>query len=356
MYGVSPYLSSLSPSGPGGTSRPTVSWTHVHPDYLGQVAYQIKVFTTAQANPTTATGAVWDSGTVYSASNSATIGFDLVNGSSYFVYVRTACNPWSQFAYATTSSSLVWAAWGSGTASSFLSWPTVSLTAPTAPTTVAAWQSGSQAFLITSTGASYAGTSQTFTVQRSDDGGTTWATVRNGSGLVPNGSFVTTVTDYEADRDSTQIRYRTRADGINGTSILQSVGTAVTGTPTSDGTWWLKAPLNSSLNRSVVVQAANLQFTRDETLGVFRPYGRSTAVVVSGVLGGKDGSFDIAASGLAAWQALEPLVTAQQTLLVQDPLGDQKYVRITKREYDLEGNASRPVYRVKVDYVEVAAP
>jgi hypothetical protein len=357
VIGVIPYLAA-APSATSATTRPVISWTHVHADYEPQVAYHVKVFTAATATPdTTTSGLVWDSGVVYSSSNSVTIGTDLINATTYYVYVTTGCNPFSNFfGLSTTATTTKYGAWGSGTASSFASF-TLSLTAPTAPTTTAAWQAGSQAFLVTSTGAAYAAGTQTFTVQRSDDGGTTWSAVRNGTGLVPNGSFITTVTDYEADRDSTLLRYRTIAVGTVSGQNVSAAGSAAVATPTSDNTWWLKAPLTPSLNLgNVQVQAQGLQVTRDEAVGIFRPYGRSTAVVVSGVLGGKDGQLDIVVNGASAWATIEPLLLAQQTLLVQDPLGDQKYIRVTHRSYHIEGNRLKPVYRVQLDYVEVSAP
>jgi len=330
----------------------------VHPDYYGQVAFQVKIFTTPTATPSTSTtGLVWDSGVVYSASNSVTVGVDLLNATLYYCYVTTGVNPFSgYFGLPASTATVKYGAWGSGTASSFNTF-TLALVAPTAPTTTAVWQAGSQAFLLTSTGAAYGAGTQTFTVQRSEDGGTTWAAVRNGTGLVPSGSFITTVTDYEADRDSTLLRYRTVAVGINTLQTVSTTGTGVTGTPVSDNNWWLKAPLSPTLNQGgVLVQAQNLSITRVEEVGVFRPYGRSTAVTVSGVLGGKDGQVDIAVVGTSAWVLLEPLIVAQQTLLVQDPLGDQRYIRITQRSYQVEGNRTKPVYRVSLDYVEVSAP
>lgn len=505
VFGTLPYLSPLtgetltSNNTHTVTSRPTVTWTHRHADSLSQVGYRVKVYTSAQTTPeTSTTNLVWDSGQVASSSASATVGVDLTNGTTYYVYVKTAVNPWST-TIGTTSSVWKWSTWGSAVSTSTVTF-TMAITAPTAPTTASTWVAGSQAYSVTATGSSFGGT-QMFAIQRSYDGGTTWATVRNGSGLwadmltnsgfetasvtgwagagtptptiaastvqkrtgsysglitwgtgaafsqsmlqtvttvigqqytfsvyvyvptgapdvyatayfVASGTAVTTknawtratvtftatststqvgvgnqtsatsgqlcyiddarldlgasaqtyltatVTDYECDRDSSLIRYRAVVTGTSGSAVLYAVGATHSATTnTSDTTWWFKAPLNPSLNcGSVKVQADSFAITRDESIGVFRPYGRSKAIVVSGVLGGKDGSFEVAATSLAEWQAIEPLLMAQQTLLVQDPLGDQKYIRITRRSYQVEGTRTVPVFRADVEYVEVDEP
>lgn len=185
------------------TSRPTVTWTHAQADGYTQASYRVKVFTAAQTNPDTAT-AVWDSGTVNSATGSAQITSDLVNGTTYFVYVKTRT-------YTSTANDDGWSLWGSGTAASGISF-TVALPAPTAPIISLAWGATQQRVRAVLTGKAVTApmTEQTFDLQRSDDGGVTWYFVRGGMSQTPDGSFQETIDDFEMKRNTT-VRYRARA-------------------------------------------------------------------------------------------------------------------------------------------------
>jgi hypothetical protein len=186
------------------TSRPTVTWTHAQADGYTQGSYRVKVFTSAKANPDTATDAVWDSGTVNSATGSAQITTDLVNGSTYFVYVKTRT-------YTSTTNDDGWSLWGSGTAASGISF-TVALPAPTAPIISLTWGATQQRVRAVLTGKAVTApmTAQTFDLQRSDDGGVTWYFVRGGMSQTPDGSFQVTDDDFEMKRGTT-VRYRARS-------------------------------------------------------------------------------------------------------------------------------------------------
>jgi len=99
---------------------------------------------------------------------------------------------------------------------------------------------------------------------------------------------------------------------------------------------------------------AGLQETVEEEAGVFRPKGRSTAVVVAGSIYGRDGTFTIAAFGDTEWDPIYALARHQGPLLVQDPFGDQRYIRITNRQITTDGAAGAPIRRLTVSYVEVS--
>ena len=99
---------------------------------------------------------------------------------------------------------------------------------------------------------------------------------------------------------------------------------------------------------------AGPQATVEEDAGVFRPKGRSTAVVVAGSIYGRDGVFTIAAFGDTEWDPIYALARHQGPLLVQDPFGDQRYIRITNRQITTDGAAGAPIRRLTVSYVEVS--
>jgi hypothetical protein len=169
-----PTVSGVTVTGATTTTRPTITWTHSQADGYAQAAYRVKVFTTAQANPDTASGAAYDSGTVNSASASCQIATDLINGQSYYVYVKTRT-------YTGTTNDDGWSLWGSGTAGSTASF-TLSLPAPTAPLVSLTYGSVQQRVRAVLTGKAVTApmTAQTFELQRSDELGTTSATAQVG--------------------------------------------------------------------------------------------------------------------------------------------------------------------------------
>lgn len=76
------------------TTRPTVTWTYADADGDVQERYRVKIFSAAQYgaggfNPDTS-AATWDSGEVFSGTLAQTVGMDLVNGTTYRAYVKSA--------------------------------------------------------------------------------------------------------------------------------------------------------------------------------------------------------------------------------------------------------------------------
>lgn len=341
---TAPTTTVTSPSGTiTTTSKPDVAWSFTDPDGEAQAYYQVKVFTAAQYgvvgfDPTTAT-ATWDSGQIGSGDGSASIGVYLANSTTYRAYVRTG---------KTLNGGPFWSDWA-------FSQFTISLTPPTTPTVTASFESATNRVLVTATGAAPTGyDSQTFAVERSDDGGTTWVAVRDASDLVPNSSNAAQVYDYEAARGVT-VRYRARAIGVLADNEVASAwSSAATVSVTNDGRWWWKALTAPSLNLGGVSVLTDPGESITEDLGVFTPIGRSTPVVISGGLSGREGNYALVVSGASAWTAFEPLLRHTGTLLVQSPFGDQRYVRIVERSVTLTGTTGAPRREVEVKYVEVS--
>lgn len=120
--------------------------------------------------------------------------------------------------------------------------------------------------------------------------------------------------------------------------------------------WRFVAPEDPTIAFSSARVRAPLQQEITEQVGVFRPLGRGKAVVVSGSMYGVDGTYEITTVGETEWASLETLLEYQGALLVQDPLGRQKYVRFTERKWTETGLLSRITREVKITYVEVSAP
>lgn len=337
-----PTLTVSNPTGTiTNTSKPEVLWTFSDTDGDAQSYYEVKVFPASAYgsgafDPTNATP-IWGSGQEISISNSVTIDEYLTDG-SYRAYVRVA---------KTINASPFWSDWAY---SAF----TIDLAPPPTPTIAATWTQSENRVLLTTTGTSATGyDSQTFQIERSDDNGLSWSLVRDADALVPDGSFVSTVYDYEAPRGQ-EVAYRTRSIGVVGSDVIASAwSSSQLITITSDGKWWLKAISRPSINASAVRVLDGLEEEQTEDIGVFRPIGRTKAVVISGSLYGRDGSYRVATLGDAEWASLYAVIAHQGTLLVQDPFGGQKYVRITSRSFKTTGAVSAPRREAALAYVEV---
>lgn len=336
-----PSVTVTAPTGTvNSTAFPAVAWTYTDPDSEAQTYYRVKVFTAAQYGAAgfaaeTSTPE-WDSGDVASPDTDTTITGRLLSG-TYRTYVKAA---------KTINGAPFWSSWA------FLGW-TLSLTPPSTPTLTGAWNSTDGYATLTAQGSAPAGfASQFFEVQRSDDGGTTWAQIRDGEVPAATGNKAV-VYDYEAPRGVTS-RYRARAVGVNGSEEFATAWSNIVQVlVTNDGTWWFKVLDDPTLNVGGLRVDKTLSVTVTEPNAVFRPLGRSYPVVVSSVIGKRDGTFTIHVPDDDQWSSLETLLLYQGVILVQDPTPRQKFVRITSRSWDETYSAGVPRRVVKVDFVEV---
>lgn len=323
------------------TSKPDVSWSVTDPDGDIATSYQVKVissatYTAAGFDPSTS-AASWDSGQVTGTDVSASVGDFLLNG-TYRAYVRVAKD---------VNGVPFWSGWA-------FSQFTISLSPPTVPTLSLTYTAGENKTAITVTGAAPTGfTSQTFEVQRTSNAGTTWSQVRYATALIPNGSYVATVTDNEPPRGAT-VGYRVRAIGLSGANVQASAWSATSNVTTvNDGTWVFKTLEPTAQVATDVAVQPDDAWEEPEQIGIFRPIGRTYPVVVAGALEADSGSYRIVAASTAAYTALAPLIAYQGTLLVLSPFGDQKYVRIISRSVTRTGTKDRPRYEYDLGYVEV---
>lgn len=194
--------------------------------------------------------------------------------------------------------------------------------------------------------------SQIILVERSTDGGDTWQTIDTAN--AGNPAQTAYVTDYSAERDITNA-YRARVIGYSGESAVASpYATGAAAWVPNDGKWWLKADGDPDLRLGGALVTGPLRFDKSQSLGVFRPLGRSTPIVVTGDQYGLDGQYEIVVSGDTAWETAEPLLMSWTgDVIVQDPFGDTKRVQITNRQFTLDGAAAAPRRIVTIGYVEV---
>ena len=339
----------VSVSAPTGTitttTAPDVTWTFSDTDNETQAYYQIKVFTAAQYNAAgfsalTST-ATYDSGQIASSDNTAVVGSLLVAG-VYRAYVRTAKavngEPfWSDYAF-----------------SQF----TISYTAPTIPTMLVSWsaQLGKASFTLTGAAVPGGYVSQYFDIHRSDDGGNVYTEIRNGSEISVNASYIGTAVDYEAPRDVVAY-YRCRAVAVDASDqeFPSAFGTVQQVLITNDETWWFKVIEQDDYNLGSVRVLKELDVEIDEPNTIFRPLGATRPIVVAGPLQGEDGGYNIKTITETEWDNLYLVITHQGTILVQDPYGNQKYIRIVSRDWTAETQAGEVYRDVTLRYVEVDA-
>ena len=341
-----PTVSSITaPSGTiTTTASPDITWVYSDTDGETQSYYQVKVFSAAQYgaggfDPATST-ATWNSGQIASSDNASIVGYRLQNA-TYRCYIRVAKTVnnapfWSDYSY-----------------SGFV----INNTTPSTPTLAASWNSSLGYASFTVTGSALPGgySSQYYVVERSDDAGVTYSTIRNGANITPV-SYVGTTTDYEAPRTLT-VYYRARAIGITvgSVEIPSSYSTVQQVLITNDSTWWFKVPASPSLNVGSVNVINGLNIRVEEPNTIFRPLGNNRPIVVAGLLQGKDGRYTITTNNNTQFNAILPVINYQGTLLVQDPLGNQKYIRITSRNWT-ESTVGTVVRRtIELDYVEVSS-
>jgi hypothetical protein len=338
-----PTVTVTAPTGTITTSAaPDVTWTFADSDGETQSFYQIKVFSAAQYgaggfDPATS-AATWDSGEIGSGDQAGVVG-QLLNAGTYRAYVRVAKSVngapfWSDYDY-----------------EGFV----LSYTAPTIPTMAVAWSATLGKASFTLTGAAPTGySSQYYDIHRSDDGGVVYDGLRNGEALVPNGSYIATAEDYEAPRGIVAY-YRCRAVGVDASSneFPSALGTVQQVLITNDETWWFKCIQDADLNRGSIRVLKQIDIQIQEPNTVFRPLGASRPIVVSGPIQGQDGGYNIKTVTEAEWDNIYPLITHQGTLLVQDPFGNQNYIRITDRKWTAETQSGNIYRDITLSFVEV---
>lgn len=201
---------------------------------------------------------------------------------------------------------------------------------------------------------------QTILVERSIDNGVTWSEVSQFDANVP--TQVAQSDDYTAPRNATSV-YRARTVGVKANlEVLSSAWSSdAAAFATNDGLWWFKA-LGTMLpdctcpamNISGVRVLGPLSSNVTQSVGVFRPLGRTTPVVVSGDIYGRDGDYSLLFVGDAEWEAAQAILfTFAGDVCVQDPFGTQRIVRFVSRSVTEEGTAEVPRRTVTVGYVEV---
>jgi len=316
---LGPTVTVNTPSGTIGTPEPTIGWTAAASAGNILSAYRVVIYTAAQqgvggflpgVSPST-----FDTGLSPGAVASLVTPIPLANTTTFYAYVQVTqsngmLSPWEY--------------------TSFL----VTYTAPATPTLVLLdsipYPGTDQPVMeLVATGhdAGYAG-GNWIEVQRSLDGGNTWADLRYGALLTPSASEVATVYDTEAPPGTT-ILYRSRvittlAGGILAYSLWSTVAPGILNTFPF---WVLSNPLIQGMGMRFNL-SANPTKTLRQVDTEYDPLSRSHGIKMSDGWKGSDWSLPIRLTSLAEQLTLEAIILsagATGTLLLQHPLGAQFY-------------------------------
>lgn len=146
-------------------------------------------------------------------------------------------------------------------------------------------------------------------------------------------------------------------------AIITSAPSTTTFATTSPSQWWLKNPLDPTKNTPI--DAIEWNPSKPIAAGTFYPRGRTTAVVASGDQWGWEGTLKTRCLNQARYTATITLLTSKATLLLQDVLGRQWYVRVTDDPKEsiveaaptpFEVTPVRFALEVSCGLVQVAAP
>jgi hypothetical protein len=152
--------------------------------------------------------------------------------------------------------------------------------------------------------------------------------------------------------------YRAKAVGVKANQdVLSSAWSdEAAAFVTNDGGWWIKSvdADESAINIGNVKVQGPLSEDVQQSVGVFRPLGRTTSVVISGDIYGSDGQYNVTLVGDAEWQEAQGILFGYSgDVCIQDPFGYQKIVRFVSRSVQEQGTRAIPRRTVSVGYVEV---
>ena len=194
------------------------------------------------------------------------------------------------------------------------------------------------------------------TVQRSEDEGGTWQTLRGLDKAPCAFAEPLTVHDREAAR-GVALRYRACVEAsFDDAQLVSDWRTAAVEAALSVSGWNLKCPLEPERDWLGARIVADPEWTQEEDAGTFRPIGRRLPVVVSMALGGADGSLVISVATEAEWEAAQRLRDYAGTLYLESPYGWARYVRILSRSWVETGAPDGARRRLTCSFLEVEAP
>lgn len=337
-----PVLNVTDPTGTiTNTTRPLVEWTMTDTESSAQESYLIRVFlpavyTGGGFDPETSTGAVWDSGKVFSSLNQAQIMKDLgLDGATtYRAYVKV-------FQVGDQPSNWDY--------SEFV----VDIELPPTPTVEVIPQPSWARNRISVGGGLGSYPDGNYVVEYNDNDGS-WKPLPNGLVAVPVSEAVAFY-DYLAPPGIPR-HYRART-----VSSLSELLTVSSNTSTVEivtlvfDDWWLKLWSDGTKNVKLSV-IPPFAFKQGRAVEVFQPAGPGLQVVFDQGVRGRTGTLSVETYGEVEFQALNTLLKSTSDLLLQDPFLHQYWVHIAD-DYTPDLSEGFSLHYIwKIPFIEVLAP
>jgi hypothetical protein len=227
-------------------------------------------------------------------------------------------------------------------------------TSQSAGTPVAVFNWGEDGYI----GASHS--SYTYRIERSEDNGLTWTTLRNGASVIADKSGKATITDYEAIPNKVTYYRATASLTSDPTANNYTIG-GVTTQPTlapnlTSATWWLASTSDDTLRYPMIVKTGYTD-TQKHPAGVFYPLGSSRPITLSGIVQGRDGSITVVWTDNANFDNFMSLVNKGETLILTNPVESTRMYIFINQDVSIVHNAAASPYReITINYVEAAPP
>lgn len=342
-------LTAVSPDPYTASNLVPLSWVNtLDADGGGQTHYQIKAFdqttypTLSSVDPDTDTP-FWESGVTASGLTSAATGA-LIDGDTYRIAVRVA---------QTVNGSRFWSDWSTDDVTINVATSDVA-----AVSAVATDADGKLTVTVTRAGGSEAWSK--VSVERSIDAGVTWAPVRFATFADATGNANTfTVDDYEVPNGTAALYRALASRTLNDQPIVGDWTQAGAAVSWSSNDCWLKDP-NVPANSTTFRLGGRRERRRTRRVGVFPVVGLSAPITVSDVRSTNTGVLPIVTDTIAEYDAIDDLLAAAPTILVQFPPSTgyaDMYATVTSDVDNYLSPVAEAVVRVwEVEYVETSAP
>jgi len=199
-----------------------------------------------------------------------------------------------------------------------------------------------------------------FSVQRSDDSGTTWTPLPNNGNVTLDKTGKAEFVDYFAVPGS-ETAYK-----VQGYYVDTVANATITGVPTppllapmgQTQTWWLSSFSRPDLYHFPVNVQNGLQEEQKHPVGVFYPLGSSRPYAIAGTVQGRDATIDIVWKDTVLWPSFVEMLNRGEVLVLIDPVEqERRYIFISDNVTATHNSGSGGPWRdVKLTYVETAPP
>lgn len=200
-----------------------------------------------------------------------------------------------------------------------------------------------------------------YIIERSDDGGVTWAPIRATPVMLAFvGSTVYTHDDYEAPVNSALVSYRATVFEQTLGDVIASPAASTSGLIVNKRVWLKDVDVPAD-NVQYPVEEAWITRTTPKLRTVHRPIGRTLPVSIAGIGGGETFLMTFVLIGATKYAGLMKLLDKNKVLFVQSSktswYADITNVDVNEHLWDeLRGEPEGGAWRVSVSFQEVEAP